>query len=175
MELYSSNGLCWLDYPWVVIPLLVQSVLQHWIRICRRGMFSLPIMYLLKYICWWLWQNLFIEAIIGSDLCSLMRTLSQSKFKHLGYMWRPNVDPYSSSWLQFADDTAIIANDVKSAQTLINLNVAWCKWTGMHLRIDKCVSVLRLISIIVYIWVVCKFHPIILLVNITIFSLIYNL
>ena len=46
------------------------------------------------------------------------------KFKHLGYMWGPNVDPYSSSWLQFADDTAIIANDVKSAQTLINLNVA---------------------------------------------------
>ena len=52
----------------------------------------------------------------------------------------PNVDPYSSSWLQFADDTAIIANDVKSAQTLINLNVAWCKWSGMHLRIDKCVA-----------------------------------
>ena len=76
------------------------------------------------------------------NLCfnPLMRTLSQSKFKHLGYMWGPNVDPFSSSWLQFADDTAIIANDVKSAQTLINLNVAWCKWTGMHLRIDKCVS-----------------------------------
>ena len=76
------------------------------------------------------------------NLCfnPLMRTLSQPKFKHLGYMWGPNVDPYSSSWLQFADDTAIIANDVKSAQTLINLNVAWCKWSGMHLRIDKCVS-----------------------------------
>ena len=76
------------------------------------------------------------------NLCfnPLMRTLSQPKFKHLGYMWGPNVDPYSSSWLQFADETAIIANDVKSAQTLINLNVAWCKWSGMHLRIDKCVS-----------------------------------
>ena len=76
------------------------------------------------------------------NLCfnPLMRTLSQPKFKHLRYMWGPNVDPYSSSWLQFADDTAIIANDVKSAQTLINLNVAWCKWSGMHLRIDKCVS-----------------------------------
>ena len=76
------------------------------------------------------------------NLCfnPLMRTLSQSKFKHLGYMWGPKVDPYSSSWLQFADDTAIIANDVKSAQTLINLNVAWCKWAGVHVRIDKCVS-----------------------------------
>ena len=71
---------------------------------------------------------------------STLQTLSRSKFKHLGYRWGPNVDPYSLSWLQFTDDIAIIANDVKSAQTLINLNVAWCKWTGMHLRIDKCVS-----------------------------------
>ena len=76
------------------------------------------------------------------NLCfnPLMRTLSQPKFEHLGYMWGPNVDPYSKSWLQFADDTAIIANDVRSAQTLVNLNVAWCKWAGMSLRIDKCIS-----------------------------------
>src|SRR6218665_2888580 len=87
------------------------------------------------------------RGVLQGDLCSpllfnlcyspLMRSLSQAKFEHLGYMWGPNADPRSRSWLQFADDMAIIANDVKNVQTLINLNVAWCKWTGMSLRIDK--------------------------------------
>src|SRR6218665_3307087 len=73
------------------------------------------------------------RGVLQGDPCSpllfnlsfnpLMRTLSQAKFEHLGYMWGPNADPRSRSWLQFADDTAIIANDVKNAQTLINLNV----------------------------------------------------
>ena len=35
---------------------------------------------------------------------------------------------------------ALIAHNVKSAQTLIDINVAWCNWTGMQLRIDKCQS-----------------------------------
>ena len=82
------------------------------------------------------------SSLLLFNMCfnPLMRTLSQTKFEHLGYMWGPNVDPYSKSWLQFADDTAIIANDVNSAQTLVNLNVAWGKWAGMSLRIDKCIS-----------------------------------
>ncbi len=50
-----------------------------------------------------------------------MRTLSQAKFEHLGYMWGPNADPRSISWLQFADDTAIIANDVKKCPNLDQL------------------------------------------------------
>src|SRR6218665_841033 len=28
----------------------------------------------------------------------------------------------------------------RNAQTLVNLNVAWCRWAGMTLRIDKCIS-----------------------------------
>ena len=42
-----------------------------------------------------------------------------------------------TSWLIII---IMIANDVKNAQTLINLNVVWCKWAGMSLRIDKCTS-----------------------------------
>jgi hypothetical protein len=41
-------------------------------------------------------------------------------------MWGPNADLRSRSWLQFADDTAIISHDVKKAQALLNLNTAWC-------------------------------------------------
>ena len=50
------------------------------------------------------------------------------------------VHSYSIICQQIIEMLMFIANDVKSAQTLINLNVAWCKWSGMHLQIDKCVS-----------------------------------
>ena len=34
----------------------------------------------------------------------------------------------------------IISRDVKSAQTLINLYIAWCNWASMETRLDKCLS-----------------------------------
>jgi hypothetical protein len=40
--------------------------------------------------------------------------------------------------LQFADDTAIISSDNKSAQALLDLNTAWCVFADMKVRIDKC-------------------------------------
>ena len=42
------------------------------------------------------------------------------------------------SWLQFADDTVLVADNIKSAQSLLNLNSAWCEWAEMKIRIDKC-------------------------------------
>ena len=68
----------------------------------------------------------------------LMQAIIQPKHDQLGYMWGPNADLRSRSWLQFADDTAIISHDVKKAQALLNLNTAWCAWADMKVRIDKC-------------------------------------
>ena len=70
----------------------------------------------------------------------LIRTITQPKFAQLGYIWGPNVDPFSTSCLQFADDSVIVSRDVKSAQTLINLYISWCNWAEMEARIDKCQS-----------------------------------
>jgi len=40
--------------------------------------------------------------------------------------------------LRFADDAAMVAHDVKSVQTLLDVCVAWFTWGDMKLRIDKC-------------------------------------
>ena len=40
--------------------------------------------------------------------------------------------------MQFADDTAIISGDNKSAQALLDLNTAWFVFADMKIRIDKC-------------------------------------
>ena len=70
----------------------------------------------------------------------LTKTITQPKFAQLGYIWGPNVDPFTSSCLQFADDTVLISRDVKSAQMLIDLYISWCRWVDMEARIDKCLS-----------------------------------
>ena len=89
------------------------------------------------------------RGVLQGDPCSplifnltfnpLMKMITQPKYEQFGYMWSPNAEPNKTrSWLQFADDTAIISNNVSGAQALININIAWCKCTGMQLRIDKC-------------------------------------
>ena len=32
----------------------------------------------------------------------------------------------------------LVADNIKSAQSLLNLNSAWCEWAEMKIRIDKC-------------------------------------
>jgi hypothetical protein len=39
--------------------------------------------------------------------------------------------------MQFADDAALIAHDVKGAQALLDLSAAWCSWANMKIRTDK--------------------------------------
>ena len=88
------------------------------------------------------------KGVLQGDPCSpllfnicfnpFMKMISQPKYTDLGYYWGPTA--CVRSWLQFADDTALISRDVKSAQALIDLNVAWCHLTGMEIRVDKCVT-----------------------------------
>ncbi len=74
------------------------------------------------------------------NLCfnPLMRLLANKEYQQFGYMWGPSAELKSRGWLQFADDTAIISHNMEGAQRLIDLNIAWCKWAGMSIRIDKC-------------------------------------
>jgi hypothetical protein len=88
------------------------------------------------------------RGVLQGDPCSplifnicfnpLMQAVMQDKYQHLGYMWGPTADLRSRSWLQFADDTVLISDNIKSAQSLLNLNAAWCEWAEMKIRIDKC-------------------------------------
>ena len=89
------------------------------------------------------------RGVLQGDPCSpllfnmtfnpLMRMITQPKYEQFGYIWSPNVEPKTDrSWMQFADDTAIISSDVSGAQALLGINIAWCRCTGMQLRTDKC-------------------------------------
>ena len=53
-------------------------------------------------------------------------------------MCGPTAKLHFRSWLQFADDTALISHDIRGAQALLDLNSAWCEWVDMKIRIDKC-------------------------------------
>ncbi|HMK58473.1 MAG TPA: reverse transcriptase domain-containing protein, partial [Nitrososphaeraceae archaeon] len=90
------------------------------------------------------------RGVLQGDPCSpllfnicfntLIRVIKQDKYKSLGFAWGPSLDTSITSWLQFADDAALIAHDCKSAQALVDIAAVWCKWAGMIIRIDKCLS-----------------------------------
>ena len=63
------------------------------------------------------------------NLCfnTLMVTVADKKYQQLGYLWSTtNSSLHPRAWMQFADDAALIAPDVKGAQALLHLSAAWC-------------------------------------------------
>ena len=90
------------------------------------------------------------KGVLQGDPCSpllfnlcfnlLMQTLAKSELNNLGFIWGPQHTPFECSWLQFADDAAIVSNSPNDTQTLLNIFVAWCDWSGMTIRLDKCVT-----------------------------------
>ena len=74
------------------------------------------------------------------NLCfnTLMLTLNKPELNKLGTIWGPKKSLFQCSWLQFADDAAIISNSVKNTQQVLDIFKAWCEWSGMIIRLDKC-------------------------------------
>ena len=69
-----------------------------------------------------------------------MLTLNQPIYRKLGISWGARNSRQQRAWPQFADDAAIIGADNASAQGLLNVFQAWCAWSAMTIRLDKCVS-----------------------------------
>ena len=69
-----------------------------------------------------------------------MLTLNQPDLNKLGTIWGPKNSMFQCSWLQFADDAAIVSSSVSNSQQLLDIFKAWCEWSGMTIRIDKCCS-----------------------------------
>ena len=66
-----------------------------------------------------------------------MCVLKKPELKQLGFIWGPANSMFETTWLQFADDAALISNCTKDAQQLLNIFTAWCTWAGMQIRLDK--------------------------------------
>ena len=70
-----------------------------------------------------------------------MKAISQPAYKNLGYIWgAKGTNHHQRSWFQFADDAAIVSSDTKGSQALLNLFQAWCAWSNMTIRLDKCMT-----------------------------------
>ena len=90
------------------------------------------------------------KGVLQGDPCSpllfnlcfnlLMQTLAKPELTNLGFIWGPQHTPFECSWLQFADDAAIVSNSPKDTQTLLNIFIAWCNWSCMTIRLDKCIT-----------------------------------
>jgi hypothetical protein len=76
------------------------------------------------------------------NLCfnSLMLTLKQPEYNSLGYCTGSKGNSLSHEFLQYADDACVITSSTRNAQCKLNLFQAWCNWSGLEVRNDKCVA-----------------------------------
>ena len=98
------------------------------------------------------WTNLISieKGVFQGDPCSpllfnlcfntLMRTLKKTNLANLGYIWGPKHSTNECAWLQFADVAVILSKNSSDAQSLLDIFVARCKWSGMVIRLDKCTT-----------------------------------
>ena len=95
-------------------------------------------------------QILVNKGVLQGDPCSpllfnmcfntLMVTLNKPELNQLGTIWGPKESMFQCSWMQFADDAAIVSSNVSNSQQLLDIFKAWCTWAGMTIRLDKCCS-----------------------------------
>ena len=67
-----------------------------------------------------------------------MVTLNKPELNKLGTIWGPKEAMFQCSWMQFADDAAIVSSNVSDSQQLLDIFKAWCSWSGMTIRLNKC-------------------------------------
>ena len=88
------------------------------------------------------------KGVLQGDPCSpllfnlcfntMMVILNKQELSQLGTIWGPKKFMFHCSWMQFADDAAIVSNNVGNTQQLLDIFKAWCNWVGMTIRLDKC-------------------------------------
>ena len=71
-------------------------------------------------------------------------TLSLKEEKYSQFRFSTSYSPGSSfvpiHWFQFVDDAAMISGHEQENQVLLNRFYIWCKWAGMHIRVDKTIN-----------------------------------
>ena len=67
---------------------------------------------------------------------TFIQYVRQERFSQLGYSLSKLPRPIH--WFQFADDAAIATGQEYETQVLLNAFTAWCTWSSMIIRVDKC-------------------------------------
>ena len=67
---------------------------------------------------------------------TFIQYVRQERFSQLGYSLSKLLRPVH--WFQFADDAAIATGQEYETQVLLNAFTAWCTWSSMIIRVDKC-------------------------------------
>ena len=67
---------------------------------------------------------------------TFIQYVRQERFSQLGYSLSKLLRPMH--WFQFADDAAIATGQEYETQVLLNAFTAWCIWSSMIIRVDKC-------------------------------------
>jgi len=77
-----------------------------------------------------------------------MLTVAQPKYKQYGYMWGTDTSLTERSWMQFADDAVIIANNDKSTGAVEwkLFNMGMSTKTAEKLLSDKLCSHLQILT-----------------------------
>ena len=67
---------------------------------------------------------------------TFIQYVRQERFSQLVYSLSKLLKPIH--WFQFADDAAIATGQEYKTQVLPNAFPAWCTWSSMIIRVDKC-------------------------------------
>ena len=67
---------------------------------------------------------------------TFIQYVRQERFSQLGYSFSKLLRPIH--WFQFADSAAIATGQEYETQVLLNAFTAWCTWSSMIIRVDKC-------------------------------------
>ena len=73
-------------------------------------------------------------------LNSFIQHIKEEKYSQFGFStcYGSGSSFVSIHWFQFADDAAVISGHEQDNQILLNRFYIWCKWAGMHIRLNKC-------------------------------------
>ena len=73
---------------------------------------------------------------------TFIQFIRQEKYKQLGFSANNKLDCLFQPvhWFQFADDAAVVTTNERENQLLLNCSTKWCQWSGMVIRVDKCVT-----------------------------------
>ena len=78
------------------------------------------------------------------NLClnTLIQHINEEKYSQFGFSasYGPGSSFVPIHLFQFADDAAVISGHKQENRILLNRFYIFCKWAGIHIRVDKCIT-----------------------------------